>query len=141
MSPLFVSSNAWISGESLKPALACDRVGPWDPESILISHPIPSGQETSHITRRRICTNLDVLALAEVKAATLTVAVTAAVVVTAVAVAVVVVVTAVAATAVVVVVVTAAAVLPVVTAVVVVVTAVVVVVVVTAAVVLPVVTA
>lgn len=114
---MFVSSNAWISGESLKPALACDRVGPWDPESILISHPIPSGQETSHITRRRICTNLDVLALAEVKAATLTVAVTAAaVVVTAVAVAVVVVVTAVAATAVVVVVVTAAVVLPVVTA-------------------------
>lgn len=69
---------------------------------------------------RRICTNLDILALAEVKAATLTVApvvVTAAAVVTAVAVVVVVaVVTAVAATAAAVVVVTAAVVLPVVTA-------------------------
>lgn len=115
---MFVTSNAWISGESLEPALACDRVGPRDPESILVSQPIPSGQETTHITRKRICTNLNILALVVVKAATLTVApvvVTAAAAVTAVAV-VVVTAAAAAATAVEVVVVTAAVVLPVVTA-------------------------
>lgn len=83
--------------------------------------PIPSGQETPYITRRKIRTNLHILALAEVKAATLTVAavvVTAAAVVTVVAV-VVVTAAAAAATAVEVVtvaVVTAAVVLPVVTA-------------------------
>lgn len=86
--------------------------------------PIPSGQETPYITRRKIRTNLHILALAEVKAATLTVAavvVTAAAVVTAVAVVVVTAAAAAAATAVevevvTVAVVTAAVVLPVVTA-------------------------
>lgn len=85
-----------------------------------ISQPIPSGQDTCRIARR-ICANLYILAPAEVKAATLTVApavvVTAAVVVTVVAVEVVaVVVTAVAAATAAAVVVVTAAVLPVVTA-------------------------
>lgn len=79
-----------------------------------ISQPIPSGQDTCRIARR-ICANLDILAPAEVKAATLTVA--PAVVVTVVAVEVVaVVVTAVAAATAAAVVVVTAAVLPVVTA-------------------------
>lgn len=105
-------------GKTLEPAVVCDGVGPRDSESTLVSQPIP--KETPHIAGRRIHANFDILAPAEVTAATLTVApevvVTVAAVVVVTAVAVEVVTAAAVATAVEVVVVVTAAVLLVVTA-------------------------
>lgn len=112
LSSLSISSNARFSGKILEPAVVCDGVGPRDSESTLVSQPIP--KETPHIAGRRIHANFDILAPAEVTAATLTVApevvatAAAVVVVTAVAVEVVTAAAAVVATAVEVVVVTAA---------------------------------